>query len=118
MKLSRTLQIAVVAVVCTAAAGQSALAGGQQRTTPASARTAPVFRMVGEPKNEPPFTNPVTGTRQATAAVAASTKAAGTFTMVGEPRNVPPFSVAITRAQRSSLARTAPDALARYLGRA
>ena len=96
MKLSRTLQIAVATAVCTAAAGQSALAGGKRETLPASASTAPVFRMIGEPKNEPPFTDPVTSARQATAVTAAS-KSATQFRMVGEPKNVPPFSVVMTK---------------------
>ena len=113
-KLSRTLQIAVATAVCTAAAGQSALAGGQRETVPASGNTAPVFRMIGEPKNEPPFTDPVTSARQATAATAAP-KSAAQFTMVDEPKNVPPFSLVITNTPRSSLGRPAPDAVARYL---
>ena len=115
MTLSRTLQIAVATAVCTAAAGQSALAGGQRETVPAWASTTPVFRMIDEPRNEPPFSDPVTSARQATAVTAAA-KSAAPFRMVGEPKNVPPFSVVRANTPRCSLCRSAPDAVARYLG--
>ena len=74
MKLSRTLQISVLAAVCTAAAAQSALAGG-------------------EPKNTAPFTRSLTPARSYTAEViTASAIASARAATIGEPKNEPPFS--------------------------
>jgi hypothetical protein len=74
MKLSRTLQIAAATAVCTAAAAQSALAGG-------------------EPKNTSPFTRPVTPARSSTAGVImASAIASARAAIVGEAKSERPFT--------------------------
>ena len=87
MKLSHTLQIAVVTALCTAAAAQSAFAGG-------------------EPKNGPPFTRSATGSRStAQVLVSPSTIASARIAIMGEAKNEPPF----TRTMRNT------DALTRFL---
>jgi hypothetical protein len=88
MKLSRTLQIAVATAVCTAAAAQSALAGG-------------------EPKNTSPFTRPATGGRSSAGVVilSASAIANARAAIARRAKNEQPFT------RRS----TDADALARYL---
>ena len=85
MNLSRTLMIAAVTAVA-AAPTQSALAG--RHAAPAASSAAGTFRMIGEPKTEPPFTNQVDA--RGTAGVPAA--GATTFRMVGEPKNEPPFT--------------------------
>ena len=83
MKLSRTLQISVMAAVCTAAAAQSALAGG-------------------EPKNTAPFTRSPTLARSYTAAViTASAIANARAAIIGEPKNERPFSRRLRRLPRA-----------------
>jgi len=80
MKLSRTLQIAAATAVCTAAAAQSALAGG-------------------EPKNGPPFTRPTTSGRSpAMVILSASAIASARAAIVGEAKNELPFSRRFTDA--------------------
>jgi hypothetical protein len=75
MKLCRTLQIAAATAVCTAAAAQSALAGG-------------------EPKNASPFTRPVTPDRSSTAGVImASAIANARAAIVGESKSERPFTL-------------------------
>ena len=56
MNLSRTLMIAAVTAVA-ATPAQSAFAG--RHAAPAASSAAGTFRMIGEPKNEPPFANHV-----------------------------------------------------------
>jgi len=74
MNLSRTLQISVVTALCTAAAAQSALAGG-------------------EPKNIAPFTHSSTPSRSyTTAVITASAIARARAAGMGEPKNERPFS--------------------------
>ena len=74
MKLSRTLQIAVATAVCTAAAAQAALAGG-------------------EPKNAPPFTRPTTSGRSPAVVILSASAIAGARTaIVGEAKNELPFT--------------------------
>ena len=84
MNLSRTLMIAAVTAVA-AAHTQSTYAG--RHGTPAASGVSDTFRMIGEPKNEPPFTNHVD--TRGTAGIPA---AKATFRMVGEPKNEPPFT--------------------------
>ena len=90
MKVPRKLQIAVAIAVCTAAASQSALAGAEPKKIPVAAISTAHFKMTGEPKNEPPFTNPATSNRQGTVAIV--TTAGDRFKMVGEPKDEPPFT--------------------------
>ena len=88
MKLTRTLQMSVATAICTAAAAQAALAGG-------------------EPKNTPPFTHSAAGGRSPAAAITftASTIASARAAIMGESKNDQPFD------RRSN----DPDALARFL---
>ena len=90
MKLSRTLQMTIAVAACTAAAAQAATAGGETRNLARSAPSAKPFQMVGEPKNEPPFTNPVATTRHTTIVTVPASLAQ--FRMIGEPKNEPPFT--------------------------
>ena len=74
MKLSRTLQISVAAAVCSTAAAQAALAGG-------------------DPKNTSPFMRSLTPVRSHTAAViTASAIASARAASMGESTNVQPFA--------------------------
>ena len=74
MKLSRTLQISVVAAVCTTAAAQSALAGG-------------------DPKNTSPFMRTPTPVRSDTAAVITSSAiSSARAASMGESKNGQPFT--------------------------
>ena len=100
MNLSRTLMIAAVTAVA-AAPTQSAFAG--RHAAPATSSAAGTFRMIGEPKNAPPFTNHVDP--RGTAGVPAA--AATTFRMVGEPKNEPPFTNRVVEPKATrELART------------
>ena len=79
MNLSRTLQISVVTALCTAAAAQSALAGG-------------------EPKNIAPFTHSPTPARSyTTAVITASAIARARAASIGEPKNQAPFVLHLGR---------------------
>jgi len=107
MKLSRTLKIALATAVCTAAAAQSALAGGEPKnnlpfTRPLTSGPPPANRGLtasaihrawtatqGEAKNQPPFTNPVN--IDLLARFLANSQST-TIGPMGEPKNQPPFT--------------------------
>ena len=108
MTLTRTLQIALATAVRTAAAAQSALAGGEPKNTTPFTRpltsgrsranlslTASAIHRAwaatqGEAKNEAPFTDPVS----ITDGLARYLKNARSTTSqpLGEPKNEPPFT--------------------------
>jgi hypothetical protein len=74
MKRSRTIRITLATVLCTAAAAQSALAGG-------------------EPKSTVPFTHHVTtGRSEANVSLTARSFDRGSTAHSGEAKNQPPFT--------------------------
>jgi hypothetical protein len=91
MKLSRAFPIGVATALFATVVVQSALAGGRPLIVPISAAKSQI-KLVGEPKYQPPFTNPVTVNRRTAATIVPVSAGSTGFKMVDEPRNVAPFT--------------------------
>ena len=112
MKLSRTLQISLMAAVCTAAAAQSALAGGEPKNTAPFTRSPPLARsytaavitasaianaraaIIGEPKNERPFSRQLADSLER---FLEHSSQPTTSASLGEPKNQAPFTLHLGR---------------------
>jgi hypothetical protein len=109
MELFRTLQLAAATAVCTAAAAQPALAGGEPKNAlpftrlaagrspaatvilPAAAITTARIMIAGEAKNERPFRRSVKDA-DAFARFLGQNRQSAASALSGEPKNLAPFT--------------------------